>query len=183
MASALRCGFMGPRAAMNDSIQHSSVGVGAVVDFGFRSAYKVAHRMLRTYWAVRRPKTHGALVAMWHEGKLLLIKNSYRYHYSLPGGYVRPGESAAAAARRELREEVNLEVPLDRLREVYSRTHTFENRHDRVTIVEIDIDEPPTFAVDNREVVWAGFETPQQVLSRPIVPHLEEYLRARDSDA
>lgn len=171
---------------MSDSTSNSassSSGLGAVVDLGFRTAYKVAHRMLRAYWSVRRPSTHGALVAVWHDGKLLLVKNSYRRHYTLPGGYVRPSESAAQAAQRELLEEVRLRVPLERLREVYSRVHPFENRQDKVTIVEVEVDEPPRFDVDNREVVWAGFESPQQVLRRPIVPHLEEYLRERESGA
>jgi 8-oxo-dGTP pyrophosphatase MutT (NUDIX family) len=85
------------------------------------------------------------------------------------------------AAQRELLEEVRLRVPLERLREVYSRTHMFENRHDKVTIVEVEVDEPPHLDVDNREVVWAGFESPEQVLRRPIVPHLEDYLRERDA--
>lgn len=164
----------------NPSSTSSASGLGAVVDLGFRTAYKVAHRMLRAYWKVRQPSTHGALVAMWHDGKLLLVKNSYRRHYTLPGGYVRPHETAVAAAQRELLEEVRLRIPLDRLREVYSRTHLFENRQDRVTIVEVEVDAPPRFDVDNREVVWAGFETPEQVLRRPIVPHLAEYLRERE---
>lgn len=159
----------------------SPPALGAVVDLGFRTAYRVAHRMLRAYWRVRRPSTHGALVAVWHQGRLLLVKNSYRRHYTLPGGYVRPHETAAAAAQRELLEEVRLRVPLERLREVYSRTHPFENRQDKVTIVEVEVDEPPRFDVDNREVVWAGFESPEQVLRRPIVPHLAEYLRERES--
>lgn len=167
---------------MTDPNANDSPGIGSAVDLGFRTAYKVAHRMLRAYWSVRKPSTHGALVAVWHDGKIMLIKNSYRHHYTLPGGYVRPGESAAAAAQRELVEEVNLRIPLDRLREVYSRVHDFENRNDRVTIVEVQVDEPPRFQVDNREVVWAGFETPEQVLRRPIVPHLEEYLRERNDE-
>jgi 8-oxo-dGTP diphosphatase len=169
---------------MSDSTSSSASsppGLGAVVDLGFRTAYRVAHRMLRAYWRVRRPNTHGALIAMWHDGKLLLVKNSYRRHYTLPGGYVRASETAAAAAQRELLEEVRLRVPLERLREVYSRTHMFENRHDKVTIVEVEVDEPPHLDVDNREVVWAGFESPQQVLRRPIVPHLEDYLREREA--
>ncbi len=164
---------------MTDQHTKDSGGVDAIVDLGFRTAYKVAHRMLRAYWKVRRPNTHGALIAMWHEGKLLLVKNSYRHHYTLPGGYVRTHETATAAAQRELAEEVSLRVPLDRLREVYVRVHEFENRHDKVTIVEVEVDEPPNIDVDNREVVWAGFETPEAILERPIVPHLAEYLQER----
>lgn len=163
----------------NASFSSKSSGLGSAVDLGFRTAYKVAHRMLRAYWRVRQPNTHGALIAVWHEGRLLLVKNSYRRFYTLPGGYVRSHESAAEAARRELEEEVDLRLPLDRLREVYSRTHQFENRHDKVTIVETEVDEPPRFKVDNREVVWASFEQPNAILRRPIVPHLGEYLRER----
>ncbi|MCH9688519.1 MAG: NUDIX hydrolase [Deltaproteobacteria bacterium] len=166
---------------MSDQHSTESSGVGAVVDLGFRTAYKVAHRMLRAYWKVRKPNTHGALIAVWHDGKVLLVKNSYRNHYTLPGGYVRSHETATAAAQRELAEEVSMRVPLDRLQEVYARVHEFENRHDKVTIVEVDVedDDTPRFAVDNREVVWAGFETPEAVLQRPIVPHLAEYLEER----
>lgn len=163
----------------NASFTSNSTGLGAAVDFGFRTAYKVAHRMLRAYWRIRRPNTHGALIAVWYEGRLLLVKNSYRRFYTLPGGYVRSGESAAAAAQRELEEEVDLRLPLDRLREVYSRTHEFENRLDKITIVEVEVDEPPALDVDNREVVWASFEPPDAILRRPIVPHLAEYLRER----
>lgn len=157
----------------------SAPGLKAAVDLGFRTGYRVAHRMLRAYWRVRRPNTHGALIAVWYEGRLLLVKNSYRRFYTLPGGYVRTGESAAQAAQRELEEEVDLQVPLDRLREAYSRVHPFENRQDKVTIVEVEVDEPPCLKVDNREVVWASFEPPDAILRRPIVPHLAEYLHER----
>ncbi len=161
----------------NASSTSNASGLEAVVDLGFRTAYRAAHRMLRAYWKVRRPNTHGALIAVWHEGRLLLVKNSYRRQYTLPGGYVRSGESAAAAAQRELREEVDLDLPSDRLREVYSRIYHFENRFDKVTIVEVEVEVPPVFEVDNREVVWASFEFPDAILRRPIVPHLEDYLR------
>lgn len=137
--------------------------------------------MLRAYWKVRRPATHGALVAMWHEGEILIVKNSYRRQYTLPGGYVRPSESAQQAAARELQEEVNLRVPPDSLDLVYSDSKPFENRRDRVSIVELEVEEAPDFQVDNRELVWAGFKSPRAVLDLNIVPHLREYLESRES--
>ena len=48
---------------------------------------------MRVYWTVRRPHTHGSLVAMWFNGQILLVKNSYVRYFSLPGGYVKRGES------------------------------------------------------------------------------------------
>lgn len=151
----------------------------SLVDLGFQTAYKVAHRMLRAYWFVRRPSTHGALVAVWNDGELLLVKNSYRTHYTLPGGYIRTGETPVEAAARELREEVGIDVSPTKVRQAFTGVHEFENRHDRVTISEIEVDTRPKLDVDNREVVWAGFMTPEQILAKPIVPHLADYLRAR----
>ncbi|HEX2675448.1 MAG TPA: hypothetical protein VHM19_02380, partial [Polyangiales bacterium] len=59
-----------------------------LVDLCFQVAYRVAYRMMRTYWSVRKPSTHGALVSLWHEGQILLVQNSYVPYRSLPGGYV-----------------------------------------------------------------------------------------------
>jgi len=150
-----------------------------LVDLGFQTAFKVAHRMLRAWWRVRHPHTRGALVAVWHEGELLLVKNSYRREYTLPGGYIRTGEPVEAAAARELAEECNIAVHPSQVRQAYSGIHRYENRNDEVTILEVTVDRRPELHVDHREVVWAGFKTPEQALALPIVPHLREYLLAR----
>lgn len=152
---------------------------GTLVDLGFRTAFKVAHRLLRSWWFLRRPRTRGALVALWNDGKILLVKNSYRRHYTLPGGYIRSEETASQAGARELSEEVDIEVSPEDIREAYSGVHPFEFRADDVTVVELEVSERPVFAVDNREVVWAGFKAPDEVLALPIVPHLREYLQTR----
>ncbi len=126
---------------------------------------------------VRRPHTRGALVAVWNAGEILIVKNSYRAQYTLPGGYIRPGESPVEAGARELAEEVDIQAQSGELREVYTGIRPFEHRRDEVTIVELDLDERPALAVDRREVVWAGFESPLRVLALPTVPHVGEYLR------
>ena len=151
------------------------------VDLGFRVAYRVAHRLLRAWWSVRNPQTHGALVALWHEGQVLLVKNSYRRQYTLPGGYIRHGESVSEAAARELAEEVGIEVSAAGVREAYNAVHEFEHRRDRVTILELEVADCPAPVVDNREVVWAGFRSTADALAMPLVPHLREYLRDRDA--
>ena len=48
-------------------------------------------------------------------GELLLVKPTYRDHWSVPGGVVEADESPREACRREVREEIGLEVNIGRL--------------------------------------------------------------------
>lgn len=155
-----------------------SIG-GEAVDLGVRTVYRVAHRVLRAWWAIRRPSTHGALIAVWHSGRLLIVKNSYRREHTLPGGYIRDGETPAGAGARELEEEVGISLRARDLKPAYTEVKPFENRDDRVTILEVEVDERPTIGVDNREVVWAGFKAPEEITRMRVVPHVLEYLRRR----
>lgn len=148
----------------------------SVVDLGVRGALKVAHGMLRAYWKVTNPERGGVLVAAWYKGRILMVKNSYRKQHGLPGGYGRPGESAEQTGSRELHEECGTLIPPSQLELVYSGTHPFEGRRDAVRIVETRLGTPPPMVIDNREVIWAGFVTPEKALTMDLVPHLVSYL-------
>lgn len=57
--------------------------------------------------------TVGAICVITRDdGRLLLVRQRYRNHWGLPGGLLERGESTAAAARREVREETGLDVEL-----------------------------------------------------------------------
>ncbi len=144
-----------------------------------RAVYRVAHWGLRLLWFIRRPETTGALVAVWYEGRVLLVQNSYRAQMTLPGGYVRPREDRRTTAARELREEVGINVQPKHLVHAYHGTHLFENRQDTLDIYELEVDAAPNVQVDEREVVRAEFLPPAEALEMSIVPHLQEYLAQR----
>src|SRR3954468_1139210 len=100
------------------------------IDLAYQLAFKTAHRLLRLYWTVRRPHKGGILIAIWNQGELLIVKNTYRRQRTLPGGYPHPGETAAQTGERELAEEYDVHVAPDDLKEVYRAEHLFEGRRD-----------------------------------------------------
>jgi len=144
-----------------------------------RAGYRGAYLALRAWWFVRRPQTRGVAVALWHEGKVLLVRTSYRDCYSLPGGFVSPGELPEHAAHRELREELGIELPAEALCHAWRDTLQFESRRDTIDIWEAAMDSPPDIHITGREIVWAGWMDPSAAQGRRLLPHVAAYLAQR----
>ncbi len=150
-----------------------------LLNMSIRLTYRCAFLGLRAWWFVRRPQSHGAAVAVWHEGKVLLVRTSYRNCYSLPGGFVEKGEPAEQAARRELREELGVDLSLQTLQHAWSQTLNFESRRDTVDIWEVTVQAAPALRVAGREIIWAGWLSPSDALSQRLLPHIAAYLACR----
>ena len=54
--------------------------------------------------------TLGALCLLEHDGRILMLQQSHRQGWTLPGGLVDRGETAAEGVCREVREEIGLRV-------------------------------------------------------------------------
>lgn len=148
----------------------------AVVDTLARAAYRGAYSLARVYWFVRNPETHGVFVGVWHHGRVLLLQNSYKRQFSMPGGGFHRGESPEEAGARELREEVGLRLEPGVLRPVFQTVGTDEHKRDYVHFLEVDVDSEPPLAVDNREVVWAAFIDVENALRLPVSSLVRAYL-------
>jgi 8-oxo-dGTP pyrophosphatase MutT (NUDIX family) len=144
-----------------------------------RALYRMAFAGLRVSWWLLRPQTEGALVALWHEGELLLVRNSYRQGWALPGGGIRRGESAAAAACRELREEVGVALDPGRLALCCVLDGPFEHRRDRLHVFEARIGERPSLTIDRREIVAARFFDAASALPTDALANVRRYLQQR----
>ena len=116
-----------------------------------------AYRLALVYWRIARPDTYGAFVAVWHEGRVLAIKNSYRPQWTFPGGGIKTSESAIQAAARELREEVGIKVESSSLGIVAEFICHSEFKKDHATAFEIVLEAEPEVRVDGLEVVEAKF--------------------------
>jgi ADP-ribose pyrophosphatase YjhB (NUDIX family) len=150
-----------------------------VVDRGFQFAYVCAYQLMRTYWRLSHPTTHGTLVTIWNKGEVLLVRNSYVNYYSAPGGYVRDGETSRAAALRELKEETGVVARPKQLELALDETHDWEGKKDHVEIFVLNVEERPIVQVDNREVVEATWFTKERALALNLFPPLRQVIRSR----
>lgn len=93
------------------------------------------HRLIgkaaRFYWWLRRPRTLGVRVLV-HDGagRIALVRHTYTDHWYLPGGGVKKGESFAAAALREVEEEIGLTgCAIERILGVYHSRREYKDDH------------------------------------------------------
>lgn len=75
-----------------------------------RYIYKIAYPFARAYWFVTRPETWGVKCVVEHEGRYLMVRNTYARNtqWSFPGGGIKSGESPEDAALREVLEETGV---------------------------------------------------------------------------
>jgi 8-oxo-dGTP diphosphatase len=61
---------------------------------------------------VAQPRVAAGALFLDERGRVLLGHARYKDHWDLPGGYVEPGESPHQACRREVREELSIDVEI-----------------------------------------------------------------------
>jgi 8-oxo-dGTP diphosphatase len=68
-------------------------------------------------WYAQLPTMFGAAAALFTDaaGRVLLVKPNYRDHWSLPGGILEHGEPPHEGCRREVKEELGLDIAPGRL--------------------------------------------------------------------
>jgi len=57
----------------------------------------------------------GFAALIFFDNKLLLVKQSYQYHYSLPCGFLKSQENLKEGIKREIKEELGLEIEVEEI--------------------------------------------------------------------
>jgi ADP-ribose pyrophosphatase YjhB (NUDIX family) len=139
-----------------------------------RLVYRLAFLGLRLWWFLRRPRTRGAVVVVHDGTEVLVVRTSYRPGYTLPGGGVGRGETARAAAVRELFEETGIVVAPEALRPIGTVTAPENHRTIETTLFAWRPAPLPRPRADRREVVWAGYLPIAALAGEILTPGLRE---------
>jgi len=113
-----------------------------------RLGFRLAYRVLQVYWVLARPVKRGAKCVITRGDEVLLVRHTYgpRERWELPGGGVRRRERPSEAARREVEEELGVEIASWRaLGDLYARINSKRDTlccfHAEVGDLVLDLDD------------------------------------------
>jgi 8-oxo-dGTP pyrophosphatase MutT (NUDIX family) len=106
-----------------------------------RLGYRLAYASLRVYWFGRRPSVHGVKCVLTDRDLVLLVRHTYGpAEWLLPGGAIKRREIPISAARREMREELGIDIEdWTALGEVTGRVH---HRRDTLHCFQAELRDP-----------------------------------------
>jgi ADP-ribose pyrophosphatase YjhB (NUDIX family) len=128
---------------------------------GKRTLVQFVYPFLQLYWFLVRPKTFGVQCIIHHQGAILLIRNTYgRKQWTFPGGGIARGETAEAAIRREVLEEVGLH--LHNLQNIGAFESTAAYKRDHV-VVFAGVPQDRQVTIDKAEILEARWFYPKDL--------------------
>ncbi|HEY1211989.1 MAG TPA: NUDIX hydrolase, partial [Bryobacteraceae bacterium] len=113
------------------------------------------------------------------EGRILLVRPSYKPGWDLPGGYVEIGETPTQAAAREVQEELGIKPPIGLL--LVADWAPAANKGDKLLFVfeggELPAEYLDRIELDPAEIAGYAFHDPELV-DTLLIPRLAHRVKA-----
>ncbi|MBV9643706.1 MAG: NUDIX domain-containing protein [Verrucomicrobia bacterium] len=116
--------------------------------------YKIIYPLLKLYWFIFRPKTQGVMCLILSGDELLLIRHTYGHSaWTLSGGGLKKNETQEDAVKREVKEELGLDITPQYIGEF---THDTEHKIDTVFcfVASIAKKEPKIDHLEVKDAKW-----------------------------
>jgi 8-oxo-dGTP diphosphatase len=128
---------------------------------------------------VAQPRTAAGVLFFDEDGRVLLVKPTYKPGWEIPGGYLHAGETPSEGAAREVKEELGITPPIGRLLAADWAPHPTEG--DKLLFVfdggVLPTDELDRITVDQVEIGEYAFHTTDQ-LDALLIPRLARRVHA-----
>ena len=146
-----------------------------LVDMGYQFSYWILYRLASVWFWIFRSKLNGVFVMIWHDGRFLAVRTSYKTEWTVPGGMRNKDENWEDAGVREVFEEVGVTIAVDDL--VFCRdVQGGMSKNDNAKIYECVLADKPEVTIDNREIVEARFVSPEDASKLRLNPHIQDFL-------
>lgn len=110
--------------------------------------------VIKFYWRVFKPKTRGVKVVLVYKDQFLLVKHSYGFRHTFPGGGIKKRETPEDAAKREIKEELG--IVLNEVVFAESFISTQFGKSDEIFVYRASLLDNK-FVIDNIEIEEAGW--------------------------
>jgi ADP-ribose pyrophosphatase YjhB (NUDIX family) len=136
------------------------------------------------YKSLPKKRMGAGAVILDEEDRILIVKPSYKDHWSVPGGIVEENESPRAACIREVKEEIGIDAKIADFVGVAYRSDQ-DHRGDSLQFVffcgKLKKEEISAIRVDGKEIVEYKFVTADDalpLLNKPLAVRLKWGLEA-----
>lgn len=134
------------------------------------------HKCKNIFYRVIKGKTVGVRVLLIRGDKILLVKHSYRPLWYMPGGGVDCSETGVEAAKREVKEEVDIDCEA---LELFGFYHSKQEHHDDYVALYVAKISDEKCKIDDKEIAqaaWFSFDDLPKDISPATRRRVEEYL-------
>lgn len=129
--------------------------------------------MKRSQYLENLPQKRVAVGALFfdNKGNVLILKPGYKKNWTIPGGVVEKNESLTEGLRREVREEIGLELAFKRLLAVEHKiVERNGHKDDSIQFLffgkTMDVEEIGKIKIDQKEIIEAKFVSKESALSQ-----------------